>query len=139
MRQQDEREQQEWEWAEKEAELDEKEAEYIWQMNTKEINEDKFRELIGELDLERAMGKSVTKGPVIMQVTMQDEDIGESEWEESMEEELAAAAKAVESLTVSKRKRNVAPARANVYVAVEGPVSDLTSCRQHALTHLLRV
>jgi hypothetical protein len=39
MRQQDKREQQEWERVEKEAELDEKEEEYIWQMDMKEIDE----------------------------------------------------------------------------------------------------
>jgi hypothetical protein len=36
--------------AAKEAELEEKEDEYIKQLNTKEIDEDWFRELIGELD-----------------------------------------------------------------------------------------
>jgi hypothetical protein len=43
MQRQDKREQWEQEWAEKEAELDEKEAEYIKQMNAKEIDEDQFR------------------------------------------------------------------------------------------------
>jgi hypothetical protein len=38
----------------KEAELDEKEEEYIWQMNAKKIDEGKFRELVNELDLERS-------------------------------------------------------------------------------------
>jgi hypothetical protein len=65
--------------AAKEAELDEKEEEYIWQMNTKEIDEGKFRELVNELDLERAMAASVTEGPATTQVTTQDEEVGESE------------------------------------------------------------
>jgi hypothetical protein len=39
----------------KETELDEREAEYIKQMNAKEINEDWFWELVAELYLERAM------------------------------------------------------------------------------------
>jgi hypothetical protein len=62
-----------------------------------------------------------------MQVMMQDEDVGESEQEESAEEELAAAVKAIELLTVGKGKRKVAPARAKVYEEVEGPMSSLTS------------
>jgi hypothetical protein len=74
----------EWvEWAAKEAELHEKEAVYIWQVNMKEINEDKFWELVGELDLERVMGESVTEGPATMQATTQDKDTGESKWDES--------------------------------------------------------
>jgi hypothetical protein len=81
MRRQDEREQWEREWVEKEAELDKNETEYIRQMNAKEIDEDWFRELIGELDLERAMGESVAEGPSTTQVTTQDEDVGESERE----------------------------------------------------------
>jgi hypothetical protein len=40
LRLQEERAQREEEWAAKEAELDEKEMEYIWQMNAKEIKED---------------------------------------------------------------------------------------------------
>jgi hypothetical protein len=63
----------------KEAELEVREDEYIKQLDAKEIDEVHFRELIGELDLERAMGKSVTEGPATTQVTTQDEDIGESE------------------------------------------------------------
>jgi hypothetical protein len=62
MRRQDEREQWEWEQAEKEAKLDKKEAEYIKQVNVKEIDEARFQELVGELDLERAMGESVAEG-----------------------------------------------------------------------------
>jgi hypothetical protein len=57
-----ERVQQEEERAAKEAELDEKEEEYIRQMNAKEIDENKFRELVNELDLERAMAESITEG-----------------------------------------------------------------------------
>jgi hypothetical protein len=109
----------------KEVELEEKEDEYIQQLDVKEINEDKFQELIGELDLERAMGESVTEGPATMQATTQDEDVRESERDESVEEEPAAAAKAVESLTVGKGKRKAAPARANVYAEMDKPVSVL--------------
>jgi hypothetical protein len=60
-------------------ELDEKEAEYIWQMNTKEINEDKFRELVSELDLERAIGESVAEGPATTQAMTHNKDVRESE------------------------------------------------------------
>jgi hypothetical protein len=74
-----------------------------------------------------------------MQVTTQDEDIGESEQEELAKEELVVVAKAVELLTVGKGKRKVAPTRAKVYRAVEGPVSDLTSRHPHGLTYLLIV
>jgi hypothetical protein len=58
-------------------------------------------------------------------VMTQDEEAGESEREESTEEEPAATEKAVESLTVGKGKRKVAPARARVYAAVNEPVSVL--------------
>jgi hypothetical protein len=54
-------------------------------------------------------------------------------------EEPAAAEIVVESLMVGKGKRKAAPTRAKVYVAVDEPVSDLTTCRQSALTHLLTV
>jgi hypothetical protein len=74
-----ERAQREEEWAAKEAELDKRETEYIRQMNAKEIDEDKFRELVGELDLERAMGESIAEGPAMMQATTQDEGARESE------------------------------------------------------------
>jgi hypothetical protein len=67
------------------------------------------------------MGESVAEGPA----TTQDEEIGESEQEESANEEPAAAEKAVESSTVGKRKRKAAPARAKVYAAMEEPVSAL--------------
>jgi hypothetical protein len=123
----------------KEAELDEKEAEYIRQVTMKEIDEEKFQELIGELDVERAMEESIAEAPAMMQATMQDEEIGESEWEESAEEEPAAAEKVVESLTIRKGKRKAAPARAKVYVVVEGLVSGLTSHSGHALMYLLTV
>jgi hypothetical protein len=76
-------------------------------MNVKEIDEKRFRELIGELDLERRMALSVAEGLA----TTQDEEVGESEREESTEEELAAAEKVVESSTVGKGKRKAAPAR----------------------------
>jgi BRCT domain type II-containing protein len=58
-----ERAKQEEERVAKEAELDEKEMEYIRQMNVKEIDEDWFWELVAKLDLERAMGESVVEGP----------------------------------------------------------------------------
>jgi hypothetical protein len=139
MRLQDEREQQERERAEKEAELEEREAEYIWQVDAKEIDEKKFRELVNELDLERAMAESVAEGPATTQATTQDEEVGESEREESVEEEPAAAEVAIESSTVGKGKWKVAPARAKVYAAVDEPVSNLSSRRQHALTQFLTV
>jgi hypothetical protein len=55
----------------------------------------------------------------------QDEEVGESEWDESVEEEPVVAGKAAESSTVGKGKRKAAPARAQVYGPVYGPVSDL--------------
>jgi hypothetical protein len=78
MRRQDEREQREWERAEKEAEWEEREAEYIRQVDAKEIDEEKFRELVNELDLERAMAESVAEGLAMAQATTQDEEVGES-------------------------------------------------------------
>jgi hypothetical protein len=54
-----ERAQCEEEQAVKEVELDEKETEYIRQVNTKEIDEDWFWEFMGELGLERAIGGSI--------------------------------------------------------------------------------
>jgi hypothetical protein len=101
-------------WAAKEAELNEKEVEYIRQVNVKEIDEVRFRELVSELDLERAIGESIVEGPA----TTQDEEVGESEWDESAE-------KVVESSTVGKGKRKAAPARAKVYGEVDGLVSHL--------------
>jgi hypothetical protein len=79
MRRQDKREQQEREWAEKEAELEEREAEYIRQVDAKEIDNERFWELVNQLDLERAMAESVAEGPATMQATTQDEEVGESE------------------------------------------------------------
>jgi hypothetical protein len=113
--------QREEEQATKEAELEKMEEEYIQQLDAKLIDEEKFRELVNELDLERAMAESVTEGPA----TMQDEEVGESEREESAEEELVAAEKGVELSTVSKEKRKVALAQVKVYAAVDEPVSDL--------------
>jgi hypothetical protein len=124
-----ERVQREEERAAKELALEEKEEEYIRQLNVKEIDEEKFQELIGELDLERAMGESVANGPATTQATTQDEDVGESEREVSAEEESAAVEKAVESLTVGKGKRKAAPTRAKVYAEMDEPVSDLTTRR----------
>jgi hypothetical protein len=70
MQRQDEREQWEQEWAEKEAEWEEREAEFIWQVDVKEIDNEQFRKLVNELDLERAMAESVVEGPATMQATM---------------------------------------------------------------------
>jgi hypothetical protein len=104
--------------------LEAREEEYIKQLEVKEIDNEKFRELIGELDMERAMAKSVVEGPA----TMQDGEAGESKREESAEEEPAAAEKAVESLTVGKGKRKAVPASAKVYVTMDEPVSGVI-CR----------
>jgi hypothetical protein len=134
-----ERVQREEERAAKEAELEKKEEEYIRQLEAKGINEEKFRELIGELDMERAMAESVAEGPATTQATTQDEDIGESEREESAEEEPAAAEKAVESSTVGKGKKKAAPARAKVYAEVNELVSSITCARVPALTYMLTV
>jgi hypothetical protein len=130
-----ERAEREQERAAKEAQLEAREDKYIKQLDANEIDEARFRELIGELDLERAMGESVVEGPA----TTQDEEVGESEREELAEEEPAEAEKGVELSTVGKGKRKVAPARAKVYTEVDGPVSILTSRRQYTLTHLLTV
>jgi hypothetical protein len=46
---------------------------------------------------------------------MQDEEVGESEQEESVEEELAAAEIVVESSTIRKGQRKAEPTRAKVY------------------------
>jgi hypothetical protein len=134
-RRQDEREQ----WAEREAEWEKREAEFIWQVDAKEIDDKRFRELINELDLEQAIAESVTEGPATMQVTTQDEEAGESEREESAEEEPVAAEKAVESSTVGKGKRKAAPARAKVYATMDEPVSSVIHRRVSVLTYLLTV
>jgi hypothetical protein len=81
----------------------------------------RFQDLVGELDMEKAMGESVAEGPAITQ----DEEAGESERDEEAEEEPESAAKVVESSTVGKGKRKVAPTRAKVYREVDGPVSNL--------------
>jgi hypothetical protein len=107
-------------------ELDEKEAEYIRQMNVKEIDKGRFRELIGSWTW-RAMGESIAEGLATMQAMMQDQEIREREQEVLAEEEPAVAAKAIESSTVGKGKQKAAPTRAKVYVVVEGPVSHLPS------------
>jgi hypothetical protein len=129
MRRQDEEEQREREREEKEAEWEKREAEFIRQVETKEIDDERFRELVNELDLERAMAESVAEGPATTQATTQDGEVGESEWEESAEEEPAAAERVVESSTVGKGKQKAVPARAKVYAAVDGPVSHLRSRR----------
>jgi hypothetical protein len=117
MRRQDKREQR----AEKEAEWEKREAEFIRQVDTKEIDYERFRELVNELDLERAMAESVAEGPA----TTQDREAGESEREELADEEPAVAEVAIESSTVGKGKQKAALTRAKVYAAVDGPV-----CRQ---------
>jgi hypothetical protein len=109
--------------SETEAEWEEKEAELIRQVEAKEIDDEWFRELVNELDLERAMAESVAEGPATTQATTQDGEVGESEREESAGEGPAAAEVVVESSTVGKGK--AAPARAKVYAAVDGPVSRL--------------
>jgi hypothetical protein len=105
------------------------------QLDVKEIDEEQFRELVGKLDLERAMGESVVEGPA----TMQDKEVGESEQEESAEEEPAVAEKVVESLTIGKGKHKAAPTRAKVYTAMDEPVSSLTTRQKSVLTHVLTV
>jgi hypothetical protein len=125
LRRQDEVEQREREWAEEEADWEEREAELIRQVEAKEIDDERFRELVNELDLERAMAESVAEGPATTQATTQDGEVGESEREESAEEVPAAAEVVVESSTVGKGKGKAAPARAKVYAAVDGPVSRL--------------
>jgi hypothetical protein len=127
------------EHAAKEVQLEAREDEYIKQLDAKKIHEEHFRELIGELDSERAMAESVAEGPAMTQETTQDEDAGESEREESAEEELAAAEKGVESSTIGKGKRKAALARAKVYVEMDEPVSTIICRRVSALTHLLTV
>jgi hypothetical protein len=112
--------------AEREQERVAKEEEYIRQLDAKEIDEGRFRDLIGELDLERVMAESVAEGPATTQATTQDEDVGESEWEVSAEEEPAAAEKGIdESSTVGKGKRKAVPARGKVYATMDEPVSSL--------------
>jgi hypothetical protein len=106
-------------------ELDEKEVQYIRQVNAKEIDKARFRGLVGELDLERAMGESVGEGSATTQAMTQNEEAGESERDELVEEEPEAAEKVVKSSTVSKRKQKAAPTRAKVYGEVDGPVSNL--------------
>jgi hypothetical protein len=120
-----ERVQREEEWVVKEAELEKKKEEYIWQLDMKEIDEKTFRELIDELDLERAMAKSIEEGPAMTQATTQDKEVWESEQEESAEEEPAAAEKVVKSSTVGKGKWKAAPTRAKVNTTMDEPVSSI--------------
>jgi hypothetical protein len=139
MRRQDEAEQRERERAEKEAEWEKREAEFIRQVDAKEIDDKRFQELVNELDLERAMAESVAEGPAMTQATTQDEEAGESKREELAEEEPAAAEVVVESSTVGKGKRKAAPTRAKVYAPMDEPVSSITCGRVSALTYLLTV
>jgi hypothetical protein len=76
MRQQDEGEQREREQVEKEAEWEEREAELIRQVDAKEIDDERFWELVNKLDLERAMAESVAEGPATTQATMHDREVG---------------------------------------------------------------
>jgi hypothetical protein len=72
------------------------------------------------------MGESVAEGPATMQVTTQDEDVGESERDELVGEEEPEAAEvltAAEALTVSKGKWKVVPAKTKVFSEVDGLVS----------------
>jgi hypothetical protein len=125
MQRQNERAQWEREWVEKEAELDEKEVEYIRQVNTKEIDESQFWEFVAELDMERTMGEIIAEGLAMIQVTIQDEEVSESERDESVgEEEPEVVAVMVESWTIGKGKRKAAPTRAKVFSKVDGPVSN---------------
>jgi hypothetical protein len=50
-------------------ELEKKEEEYIRQLDMKEIDQGRFRELIDKLDMERAMAESVAEGPATIQAT----------------------------------------------------------------------
>jgi hypothetical protein len=95
-------------------------------VNAKEIDKARFQELVAELDLERVMGESVVEGPATTQATTQEEEVRESKRDESAEEEPELVAVAVESSTVGKGKRKVAPTRAKVYSEVDGPVSNLS-------------
>jgi hypothetical protein len=115
-------------------------------VNVKEINEDQFWELVAELDMERAMGESVVEGPATMQATTQDEEVGASEWDESVgEEEPEMVVVVVESSTIGKGKQKVAPTRAKVFSKVDGPVSEpaevivnsLLTCHAHSVTGVL--
>jgi hypothetical protein len=64
--------------------------------------------------MERAMGDSVVEGPAMTQVTTQDEEVSESERDESGgEEEPEVATKAVELLTIGKGKQKAVPVRAS--------------------------
>jgi hypothetical protein len=99
--------------------------EYIRQVDAKEIDEENFRELVNELDLERVMGESITDGPATMQATTQDEEAGESEQDESAVEAPAAAEKGIELSTIGKGKWKASPTRAKVYAAMDEPVSHL--------------
>jgi hypothetical protein len=111
---------------EKEAELEENKIKYIRQVDVKEINEEWFLELVGELDMERAMAESVAEGPASVQAMMQDKEVGESKQEKSAEEAPEVAAVVVKLSTIGKGKQKAAPARAKVYAEVEGLVSRLS-------------
>jgi hypothetical protein len=111
--------------------LDKKEAEYIRQVNAKEIDKARFWELVSELDLERAMGESIAEGLAMTQ----DKEARESEQDES-----ESAAVAVELLTIGKGKQKVAPTRAKVFSEIDGPVSDPAEVViNRQLTHMLTV
>jgi hypothetical protein len=71
------------------------------------------------------MGESVAEAPAMTHAMTQDEEVGESERDESAEEEPEAAEKVIELLTVGKGKRKAVPTRAKVYGEMDGPVSNL--------------
>jgi hypothetical protein len=48
-------------------------------VDVKEIDDERFWELVNELDLERAMAENITEGPATTPATMQDGEAGESE------------------------------------------------------------
>jgi hypothetical protein len=92
--------------------------------------------LVVELDMERAMRESVAEGLAMTQVTMQDKEVGESKWDESVgEEEPEVAAKAVESSKISKGKWKVALTKTKVFSEVDGPVSDSAEVINTQLIH----
>jgi hypothetical protein len=87
------------------------------------------------------MGESIVEGPATTQVTTQDEEVGESEQDESVrEEEPEVVAIAVESSTIGKGKRKAALAKMKVFSKVDGLVSDFAKVVVNIqLTHMLTV
>jgi hypothetical protein len=85
------------------------EVKYIRQVNVKEIDKAQFQEFIGELDLERAPGESIVRGPAMKLAMTQDEEVGESECDKSVEGEAEAVTKVIESSTIRKGKWKQGP------------------------------